>query len=225
VRSHELVPASTWLLVELPVFVVAVVIALVVPLALAAAAVPSPMRRAGWIAGLAAAVGLVAIRSPGVFAVLPCVPFAGVAVAAGLLGLARLVAHPRTAARLALAVGLVFVPAAATWLLAYQVGHPLLGYSPFWVLLTAAHFGVAGVALPVVAARVAHERGVPASAIAIGYIVAVPLTAAGIHGPAILEVVGALATAIAGVGIGVLLLTARDAAARPWSVLAGVRAR
>ena len=120
VRSHELVPASTWLLVELPVFVVAVVIALVVPLALAAAAVPSPMRRAGWIAGLAAAVGLVAIRTPGVFAVLSCVPFAGVAVAAGLLGLARLVAPPRTAARLALAVGLVFVPAPATWLLAHQ---------------------------------------------------------------------------------------------------------
>lgn len=57
----------------------------------------------------------------------------------------------RAVRRIALGVGLVFVPAATAWLLSYQAGYALLGYPPFWVLLTAAHFHIAGVALLIIA--------------------------------------------------------------------------
>jgi hypothetical protein len=207
-RSHDMIAANTWLLVEMPVLIVAVTTTLVLPLALAAAAVPRALRRAAWPAGVLASIGLVA-ADPGVLATLSVVPYALVAAVAGLIGLVRLMQARTPTSRIALSTGLVFVPAATTWLLAYQAGHPLLGYPPFWVLLTAAHFHVAGVALLIIVGRISHGRGALGASVALGCVLSVPLTAAGIYGPGWLEVGAALGMAASGLGAAVLLVTTR----------------
>ena len=216
-RSHDIIAANTWLLSELPVLIVAVTTALITPLALAVAAVPRALRLAAWPAGVIASLGLVAVE-PGVLATISVAPYAAVAVIAGLLGLRRLVAAPRSASRVALAVGLVFVPAATAWLLAYQAGYALLGYPPFWVLLTAAHFHVAGVALLIIVGRISHGRGRLGAAVALGCVLSVPLTAAGIYGPRSLEVGAALCMAASAGGAGYLLVTTRG---NVWLRVAG----
>ena len=207
-RSHDLIAANTWLLIEFPVWIVAVTTAVITPLALTVAAVPGSVRRAAWAAGAIAALGLVAVE-PGVLATISLVPYAAVAAVAGLIGLRRLIAVPRPASRIALAVGLVFVPAATAWLFAYQTGYALLGYPPFWVILTAAHFHVAGVALLILVGRISHGRGGLGAAVAYGCVLSVPLTAAGIYGPRWLEVGAALGMAASAAGAGVLLVTTR----------------
>ncbi len=209
-RSHDMIAANTWLLMELPVLIVAVTTTVITPLALAAAAAPRSLRRASLVAGALAAVGLIAVE-PGVLATLSLAPYVAIAVIAGWIGFWRLVRGPRPASRIALSVGLVFVPAAASWLLAYQAGYPLLGYPPFWVLLTAAHFHIAGIALLVIVGRIAHGRGVLGAAVALGCVLSVPLTAAGIYGPHWLEVGAALGMAASGAGAAVLLVTTRGA--------------
>lgn len=62
------------------------------------------------------------------------------------------------------------------WLGAHRLGWDLMGYPPYWVALTAAHFHVAGFALPEAAWRLRARAaiaviviGVPATAIAIGF--------------------------------------------------------
>jgi len=217
-RSHDILAANTWLLVELPVLIVAVTTAVITPLALTVAAAPRALRRAAWAAGVIAAGGLVALE-PGGLAAITLAPYAVVAIVAGWIGLLRLVAEHRPANRIALGVGLVFVPAATAWLLAYQVGYPLLGYPPFWVLLTAAHFHVAGVSLLIIVGRIAEGRGRLGSVVALGCVISVPLTAAGIYGPLWLEVGAALGMAASAAGAGVLLVTSR---ASIWLRVAGV---
>jgi YndJ-like protein len=220
VRSHELAVANTWVLVDLPVYVIAFVIAVVVPLALITADVPPKLRRAAWLANGIGAAGLLTLRTPGLLAALPLVPYAIVAILVGAIGIARLLARPVPASRMALAIGLVFLPAAATWLVSYQADLPLLGYAPAWVLLTALHFHIAGMALFVVVGRISHGRGRLAAAVAVACAVAMPLTAAGIHGPRALELVAALAMSAAGAGVGVLLLGApRSLVARGTAAL------
>ncbi len=216
-RSHDLLAANTWLLVELPVLIVAVTTALITPLALTVAAAPRMVRLASWIAGAIAAAGLVLIE-PGVVAGITLAPYAGVAVVAGWIGLMRLIADHRPANRIAIAVGLMFVPAATAWLLAYQVAYPLLGYPPFWVLLTAAHFHIAGVSLLIIVGRVAEGRGPFGAIVAIGCVLSVPVTAAGIYGPRWLEVGGALGMAASAAGAGVLLVTSHGSR---WLRVAG----
>lgn len=205
-RSHEVAAANAWVLTMLPALLVAVMTTLLTPLALAAAAVPRGLRLAAWPAGALAGLGLVVIEPAGTPATLTVAPYALVAAAAGVIGLARLVRGPRSASQIALSIGLVFVPAAATWLVAARHGDALLGYAPFWVLLTAAHFHVAGVYLLVVLGRVTHERGPIAGAIALACVISVPLTAAGIYGPSWLEVAAAVGMAASAFGAGILLV-------------------
>jgi hypothetical protein len=208
------VALSAWVLTALPALLVAVMTAVLTPLALAVAGVPRWLRLAAWPAGVLAAIGLVVVEEPGTAAVLTVVPYACVAVAAGAIGGLRLVARHGPASRIALSVGLVFLPAATLWLVSARAGYPLLGYEPFWVLLTAAHFHVAGMYLLVVLGRVTFERGRLAAAIAIACVLSVPLTAAGIYGPRWLEVAAAVGMAASAFGGGVLLLLAPRLALR-----------
>ncbi|MEO7097245.1 MAG: YndJ family transporter, partial [Polyangiales bacterium] len=205
-RSHELVALSAWVLTTLPALLVAVMTAVLTPLALGVAGVPRWLRLAAWPAGTIAAIGLVLVEDPGAAAVLTVVPYACVAAIAGVIGGARLVARRGPASRIALSVGLVFMPAATLWLVSARGGHELLGYAPFWVLLTAAHFHVAGMYLLIVLGRVTFERGKLAAAIAIACVLSVPLTAAGIYGPRWLEVSAAVGMAASAFGGGVLLV-------------------
>lgn len=213
-RSHEVAAANAWVLTTLPALLVAVMTSVLTPLALTAAAVPRWLRIAAWPAGAIAGLGLLLVEDAGVVATLTVVPYAGVAVAAGVIGARRLIARPRSASRIALGVGLVFVPAATFWLACARGGYALLGYAPFWVLLTAAHFHVAGVYLLVVLGRITHDRGRVAAAIALACVLSVPLTAAGIYGPAWLEVAAAVGMAASGFGAGVLLVTTPGRALR-----------
>ena len=207
VRSHEIAATNAWVLTALPALLVAVMTAVLTPLALAAAAVPRGLGRAAWLAGSLAGLGLLVAPEPGVVATLTVVPYAAVAVIAGAIGVGRLVSRHGPASRIALATGLVFLPAATTWLVAARSGHALLGYPPFWVLLTTAHFHTAGVYLLTILGRAAHARGRLAGAIALACAVSVPLTAAGIYGPRWLEVGAALGMAASGFGAGILLVT------------------
>ncbi len=205
-RSHEIVALSAWVLTALPALLVAVMTAVLTPLALTVAGVPRWVRLAAWPAGAIAALGLVVVEEPGAAAVLTVVPYALVALIAGVIGGARLVARHGPASRIALSVGLVFLPAATLWLVSARAGHQLLGYAPFWVLLTAAHFHVAGMYLLIVLGRVTFERGRIAASIAIACVLSVPLTAAGIYGPRWLEVAAAVGMAASAFGAGILLV-------------------
>lgn len=205
---------SAWVLTTLPALLVALMTAVLTPLALAAAGVPWWLRLAAWPAGAIAAIGLVLVEEPGPAAVLTVVPYAGVAVIAGVIGGSRLVARHGPASRIALSVGLVFLPAATLWLGSARAGYELLGYAPFWVLLTAAHFHVAGMYLLIVLGRVTFDRGPIAAAIAIACVLSVPLTAAGIYGPRWLEVGAAVGMAASAFGAGVLLVRAPGLALR-----------
>jgi hypothetical protein len=214
VRSHEIAATNAWILTTLPALLVAVMLVVLVPLALAAAGTPRWLRRAAWPAGAIAALGLVLVEEPGLLAIASVIPYAGVAVIAGVIGVGRLLARRGPASRIAVATGLVFLPAAATWLVAYRGGHPLLGYPSFWVVLTAAHFHTAGVVLLIIVGRAAHQRGRVAAAIAIACVVSVPLTAAGIYGPRWLEVGAALGMATSAFAAGILLVTTRQTGLR-----------
>ncbi len=211
-RSHDVVAANVWVLATLPALVVAIVVAVVVPLVLAVTGVPARLRLAAWIAGAIAAIGLCAVDA-GTIAVVTIAPYAAVCAIAGLVGISRLRRGPTS--QIALAVALMFLPAAAMWLVAARAGYALLGYPPFWVILTAAHFHVAGACLIAIAGRVAAARGGRlAPAIAIGCMAAVPLTAAGIYGPRWLELGAALVMAVSAFGVGGLLVTTRGIAKR-----------
>lgn len=213
-RSHEVAAANAWVLTALPAYLVAVMTAVLTPLALAVAGVPRALRLAAWPAGAIAALGLVVIDTPGTLAIATVVPYAAVAVAAGALGALRLLERPWSAPKLARCVGLVFLPAATTWLVSERAGYSLLDYAPFWVLLTAAHFHVAGVYLMTILGRVTEGRGAFGAAVAIACVASVPLTAAGIYGPMWLEVGAALGMAASGLAAGILMVTQKVLALR-----------
>jgi hypothetical protein len=107
-----------------------------------------------------------------------CAPFFVVAALVALHGGLRLLARGlRPASELGVAAGAVFLAGAAVWLGAHRAGIALLGYPAYWVALTATHFLVAGVALPVVAGMHAR-RGGPIAAAAVWLVVlGVPATA------------------------------------------------
>jgi hypothetical protein len=206
-RSHEVAAANAWVLTTLPAYLVAVMTAVLTPLALIVAGVPRALRLAAWPAGAIAAIGLVVLDEPGGLAVATVVPYAAVAIAAGVIGGLWLVERPWSAPKLARCVGLVFLPAATTWLVSERAGYSLLDYAPFWVLLTAAHFHVAGVYLMTILGRVTEGRGAFGAGVAIACVASVPLTAAGIYGPMWLEVGAALGMAASGLAAGILMLT------------------
>lgn len=213
-RSHELLVDRTWLLTELPTLLVAICAAVLTPLALHVALAPRRLVWAGLATGMLAAGALLSV-APGGPAFALTLPYAAVTVAAGALGATRLAAGVRPAARAGMGLGLLFLPAAACWLVAAAAGHALLGYPPFWVALTAAHFHVAGAALPIAAGRHAHLAGAGTRAAAIALLAAVPITAAGIYGPRWLEVLGALATAACTLAIATSLVWRPAQASRP----------
>lgn len=214
VRSHELLVDRTWLLAELPTLLLAICAAGLTPLALHVALAPRRMVWMGLATGMLAAVALLGV-APGGPAFALTLPYAAMTLAAGTLGATRLAAGVRPAARASMGLGLLFLPAAACWLVAAAAGHALLGYPPFWVILTAAHFHVAGAALPIAAGRHAHLAGAGTRAAALALLAAVPITAAGIHGPRWLEITGALATAAATIAIATSLVLWPAQASRP----------
>jgi len=203
-RSHEIAATNAWVLAHLPDLLVAVMLAVLMPLASHVARAPRWLVRGMVPAGLLAGIGMVAYDA-GVLATITVAPYAGLTIAAGVIGLLRV----RDLPRFAVNAGLVMMPAAAAWLVAARAGYALLEYPPFWVILTAAHFHVAGVTLMIVAGTIAQTRGRIAHAIAIATVVGVPLTAAGIYGPHWLELSAAVAMASATFGVGVLLVTMR----------------
>ncbi len=215
-RSHELVVVTTWVLAVLPAVAVAFVIAVLVPLALGVLAVPRWLVRAAWGAGALGALALVLAQPGSALAIGLLLPYVGVALAAGALGGVRLLAalRPPSASRITQAVALLFVPAATAWLFSYAAGHALLGYPPFWVILTAAHFHVAGICLLATVGCAATGRGPLAGAVALACVAAIPITAAGIYGPRWLETVGALAMAASAAGAGILFLVTPHRLAR-----------
>jgi hypothetical protein len=208
-RSHDVAAANAWVLTMLPSLLVALMVAVLTPLALVVAGVPRPLRLAAWPAGVIAAIGLLAIDGSGTAATLTVVPYACVALIAGALGGWQLLERPWSASRIASCVGLVFLPAATMWLVAARWGYKLLGYEPFWVLLTAAHFHVAGVYLLTILGEVSRGRGKAGAAVALACVLSVPLTAAGIYGPIWLEVGAAVGMAASGLAAGILLVTTK----------------
>lgn len=112
---------------------------------------------------------------------LPC-------LVAGLLALERIWPMARTRKldplpELAIDVGLLFLPAAAVWLLASRAGRPLAGFQEPVVTFTAAHFHFAGFAAPIVLGGVGRLLGVTTRLYRVGTIAVcagVPLTAIGI---------------------------------------------
>lgn len=87
----------------------------------------------------------------------------------------------RSAATLAPAVGMMFLPIGGGWLVLSRLGARPLGFSDIIVLATAVHFHYAGFVLPILVGQVARALpGRPATLAAGGVIAGVPLVAAGI---------------------------------------------
>lgn len=193
-------------LLDVPTLLVVLFAVIFVPLALGLTHLPR-LSRAALAAGALAAISLK--LGPSHANAVLMVPYAIVCALAGLVGLRRLLAHWTDPAQLAMSFGLVGLAGACTWLVAYRAGYSLLGYPPFWVLLTAAHFHVAGTVLPIVIGWTVLPRGRLPRLVAVGCVVGVPLTAAGIYGPHVLEVAGALVMAASGVGAALVLMTSK----------------
>jgi hypothetical protein len=174
----------------------------------------------GWARRLALPGGVLAAASflaPAGWAALLCAPYLVACALVALHGLRRLLVHRLSpASELGLTAAMLYLPAAATWLIAHRAGIALLDYPPYWVALTATHFHLAGVVLPVVAAMHTRRRGH-------GWIVwlvvlGVPLTAIGIGFVRAFETPASIVTAAGGLLVGVQCLRART----PLWVLAGL---
>lgn len=99
---------------------------------------------------------------------------------------------------------MIVLAGAAVWLFCYRAGIPLLGYPPLWVLLTAAHFHVAGCYLPIVIGSVG--KGTFANVVAFGCVLGLPLTAIGILVTGPIETIAALVMALSAFGGAIVLL-------------------
>lgn len=207
---------ATAILLHGPSVLVSIATAALAPMALQIAGTGRRLPRLAIAAGLLAAASL--WLPAGAAAVALVAPYAAICAIAGAIGVVRLLARPAPASQLAVNAGLIALAGAATWLVCHRAGHALLGYPPLWVLLTAAHFHVAGAFLPIVVGWRIHGRGRWAGAIAIGCVAGVPLTAAGFVGPRALEVFGALVMAASAAAAAVLLL-ATPRAEPPWRAL------
>jgi hypothetical protein len=110
---------------------------------------------------------------------LPWLAFAGL-VALG--GLVRFLAHRgRPLAELAVDAGLAFLAVGGVWLAVSRWGQPVAGFGNPIALLTAAHFNLAGIAVPVLAGFAARRLpGRHASLVCFGAITGLPVVATGI---------------------------------------------
>lgn len=162
----------------------------VVPLVLAL--VPAPRAGAAWgkawtavrILQVPAAVAVAASFSldegmPAAALTLPWLAFAGLVA---LAGLARFLAHHgRPLGEVAVDAGLAFLAVGAVWLTISRSGQEVLGFGNPIALLTAAHFNLAGIAVPVLAGFAARRLpGRLASLTAFGAISGLPVVAVGI---------------------------------------------
>lgn len=192
------------MLLHVPRVIVLIACCVLTPLALRAAGMPKLSSLAWKAGGLAG--GALFLKTSAVTGYVS-IGYTVVCMVAGYVGVRRLLVRWTEPPQLAMAASLVGLAAASVWLLAYNAGYALLGYPPLWVLLTAAHFHIAGCFLPLVVGWCAHQRGLPASLVAIGCVLGVPLTAAGIAIGQPLEVVGALVMAASGIGAAIVILT------------------
>jgi hypothetical protein len=214
--------AAATILLDGPRVVVSIAAGALAPMALHVAGTGRRLPRAALGAGLLAAASL--WLPEGATAVALVAPYAIVCAIAGAIGALRLLARPwpPSPSRIAVNAGLIALAGATTWLVAHRAGYALLGYPPLWVLLTAAHFHIAGAFLAIVVGWRVHGRGRWAGAIAIGCVAGVPLTAAGIFGPHALEVSAACFMAASTAAAACLLLaTPRADPAHRWLRLAG----
>ncbi len=195
------------ILLDVPRVLVALFACVVIPLALRAVALP---RLSAAALGAGALVAIALWLPAGSIATAITAPYALVAALAGLYGLRRMLARWTEIPQLAMAAGLVGFAAAATWLVAHRAGLALLGYPPFWVLLTAAHFHIAGTVLPIVIGWCGVDRTLARYA-ALGCLAGVPLTAAGIFVGHPVEIIGALVMAASAFAAAVALVAQRGA--------------
>jgi hypothetical protein len=203
---------------------VAGAVAVLTPLALSVGP-PSRRTHVAIAAGLAAAASF--LVAPGALAAALVAPYALVcAWVAATAGLRIVERGFRPAGVLVGNLAHVYLGGAAVWLVAHRAGYALLGYPSLWVLLTAAHFHVAGCYLTTIASlHASFDSGASRlrsgrTGVALLVALAIPLTAAGIHGPRWLETAAAIATALGGVGVAVLSLAA--ARRHPLHALAGL---
>jgi len=179
-----------------PIALLAIMTSALTPLALRLVGLPR-------LASAALPTGILAAGSlwlPSGWAAIVVAPYCVVCALAALVGIKRLLARPTPPSQLAMHIGTIMLAGAATWLFAYSAGIPLLGYKAFWVLLTAAHFHVAGAYLAIIVGWAAHKRGWPAQAVALGCVLGVPMTAIGINCSHTLEVAGGIVMAVSGLG-------------------------
>jgi hypothetical protein len=188
-------------LVDVPLVLVAVMTGLLTFYALRATMV-------WWVFDAALPTGLLCAATmwlpPGVLSTILVAPYALVCATAGVVGARRLFAKRWPPTELAQHAALVVLAGACTWLVAYRAGHALLGYPPLWVLLTAAHFHVAGCYLPIVIGSVG--KGALAQVCALGCVLGLPLTALGILVGGPLETAAAMVMAASALGVAVFLL-------------------
>ncbi|HEY5923274.1 MAG TPA: YndJ family transporter, partial [Kofleriaceae bacterium] len=189
------------ILLEGPRVLVAIMVCVLTPLAFRAVAMPR-LTQLMDLAGIWAAACVLVMESGEVGGIFFVGVYALLTMLAALVGVQRLLARPWPPSQLAQHVALIVLAGASVWLVAYQAGYALLGYPPFWVLLTAAHFHVAGCFLAIVVGWAAHGRGKLAQLAALGCIVGVPLTAIGIAWSHTLEVIAGVVMAASGFGAG-----------------------
>ena len=172
--------------------------------------------RVALVAGIPAGASMA--LEPGALAVAAVVPYAFVCTWCAATAAGQVVARGlRPVSELVASLALVYLAGAVVWLVAHRAGHALLGYPPLWVLLTTAHFHVAGAYLTGIAALRARDRSRLAAGIALIVAIGIPLTALGIDGPRWLETSAALATTLGGIGVAVLSIRSRE----PLQVIAG----
>jgi uncharacterized protein (UPF0548 family) len=167
-----------------------------------AAALLDRLRLATTPAAVVAALAFV--LDPGALAAVMTLPWLGVGLVAGAVGVGRFLSRRRLEPSIGVDAGLAFLTVGAAWLTISRLGANPLGFNDAIVQLTAVHFHYAGFALPLVAGLVAQRAG--RGLLTPGWVViGVPLTAAGITAGGTFEWVAATVMAMGGLATAGLL--------------------
>jgi hypothetical protein len=165
-------------------------------------------RRAQPIAAILLVVALALDHGPA--AAVVSLPWLAVTALLAGAGAGRLVASRSrlTFAELTLDGALLCSLVAGTAASAATAGWRVLGFAPFWLLLTAAHFHYAGLALGVLTSKARAARPGPVAAAASAlWLFGIPVVAVGIARVHEIEWVGVLAVTAAGVLVAALQLS------------------